>query len=300
VLQCERIKIIEEALKMAKAHSLIDVRMATEFEGFEQSGDAVFARVQNTDGENERIRGSYLVSCEGARSIARKNLNLEFEGFTYPERTINIEVAYDFKKHGYTERNYISDPVEYSNLFHWKGPPDRWRIHFPTNIDDDENELKRPEALQQRLRNFLGIEHDFDICGCNLYTVHQRVANKFRAGRVVLAGDSAHVNSPIGGMGLNSGVHDAFNLADKLAGILHGKADETALDRYERQRRHVAVKHTQAQTIRNKRLLDERDPAVRRRNHDELRRQAEDPVLARKFLLRTALFESLHEAEQIS
>jgi 3-(3-hydroxy-phenyl)propionate hydroxylase len=300
VLQCERIKIIEEALKMAKAHPLIAVRMATEFEGFEQSGDAVFARVQNTDGENERIRGSYLVSCEGARSIARKNLNLEFEGFTYPERTINIEVAYDFKKHGYTERNYISDPVEYSNLFHWKGPPDRWRIHFPTNIDDDENELKRPEALQQRLRNFLGIEHDFDICGCNLYTVHQRVANKFRAGRVVLAGDSAHVNSPIGGMGLNSGVHDAFNLADKLAGILHGKADETELDRYERQRRHVAVKHTQAQTIRNKRLLDERDPAVRRRNHDELRRQAEDPVLARKFLLRTALFESLHEAEQIS
>jgi 3-(3-hydroxy-phenyl)propionate hydroxylase len=300
VLQCERIKIIEEALKMAKAHSLIDVRMATEFEGFEQSGDAVFARVQNSDGENERIRGSYLVSCEGARSIARKNLNLEFEGFTYPERTINIEVAYDFKKHGYTERNYISDPVEYSNLFHWKGPPDRWRIHFPTNIDDDENQLNRPEALQQRLRNFLGIEHDFDICGCNLYTVHQRVANKFRSGRVVLAGDSAHVNSPIGGMGLNSGVHDAFNLADKLARILHGKADETELDRYERQRRHVAVKHTQAQTIRNKRLLDERDPAVRRRNHDELRRQAEDPILARKFLLRTALFESLHEAEQIS
>jgi 3-(3-hydroxy-phenyl)propionate hydroxylase len=299
VLQCERIKIIEEALKMAKVHPLITVRMATEFEGFEQSGDAVFARVENADGENERIRGNYLVSCEGARSIARKDLNLEFEGFTYPERTINIEVAYDFKKHGYTERNYISDPVEYSNLFHWKGPPDRWRIHFPTNIDDDEDKLKRPEALQQRLRNFLGIDREFEICGCNLYTVHQRVANKFRAGRVVLAGDAAHVNSPIGGMGLNSGVHDAFNLGDKLARILHGDADDTELDRYERQRRHVAVKHTQAQTIRNKRLLDERDPAVRQHNHDELRRQAEDPALARKFLLRTALFESLREAEQI-
>ena len=226
-------------------------------------------------------------------------LDVEFEGFTYPERTINIEVAYDFRKHGYTERNYISDPDEYSNLFHWKGPPDRWRIHFPTAIDDDENELKRPEALQARLKHFLGIDHDFEICGCNLYTVHQRVARKFRDGRVVLAGDAAHVNSPIGGMGLNSGVHDAFNLADKLARILHGEAADAELDRYERQRRHVAVKHTQAQTIRNKRLLEERDPAVRRRNHDELRRQAEDPALARKFLLRTALFESLREAEQI-
>jgi 3-(3-hydroxy-phenyl)propionate hydroxylase len=129
--------------------------------------------------------------------------------------------------------------------------------------------------------------------------VHQRVAQKFRVGRGILAGDAAHVNSPIGGMGLNSGVHDAFNLADKLARILHGKAQESELDRYERQRRHIAVKHTQAQTIRNKRLLEERDPAVRRRNHDELRRSAEDPVLARKFLLRTSLIESLREAEQI-
>jgi 3-(3-hydroxy-phenyl)propionate hydroxylase len=299
VLQCERIKIIEEALKMAKAHPLIEVRMATEFTGFEQTGDAVRAQIKNAAGGNEAIRASHLVSCEGARSIARRELNVEFEGFTYPERTINIEVAYDFKQHGYTERNYISDPVEYSNLFHWKGPPDRWRIHFPTNIDDDENELKRPEALQARLRKFLGIDHDFEICGCNLYTVHQRVASKFRVGRVVLAGDAGHVNSPIGGMGLNSGVHDAFNLADKLARILHGEMDDAQLDRYERQRRHVAVQHTQAQTIRNKRLLEERDPAVRRRNHDELRRQAEDPVLARKFLLRTALFDSLREAERI-
>ncbi|HVY89832.1 MAG TPA: FAD-dependent monooxygenase, partial [Hyphomonadaceae bacterium] len=219
VLQCERIKIIEEALKMAKAHPVIDVQMATEFVSFAQQGDHVDVRIKNAGGDGETIRASYLVSCEGARSIARKDLGLDFEGFTYPERTINIEVAYDFKKHGYTERNYISDPIEYSNLFHWKGPPDRWRIHFPTNIDDDENELKRPEALQTRLQKFLGIDHAFEICGCNLYTVHQRVAAKFRQGRVVLAGDSAHVNSPIGGMGLNSGVHDAFNLADKLARI---------------------------------------------------------------------------------
>src|SRR5437763_1405772 len=284
---------------MAKPDPLVDVRMATEFTGFEQTGDAVLVKVTNASGEAETIRASYLVSAEGARSIARKELNLEFEGFTYPERTINIEVAYDFRRHGYTERNYISDPDEYSNLFHWKGPPDRWRIHFPTNIDDDENVLKRPEALQQRLQKFLRIDHQFEICGCNLYTVHQRVAAKFRSGRVVLAGDSAHVNSPIGGMGLNSGVHDAFNLADKLARIRHDKADDAELGRYERQRRHVAVKHTQAQTIRNKRMLEERDPAVRRRNHDELRRQAEDPDLARKFLLRTALFDSLREAERI-
>jgi 3-(3-hydroxy-phenyl)propionate hydroxylase len=300
VLQCERIKIIEEALKLAKAHSLVTVRMSTEFVAFEQGTDEVRISVRNADGDAEIIFGSYLVSAEGARSIVRKDADIEFEGFTYPERTLNIEVAYDFTKHGYTERNYISDPVEYSNLFHWKGPPNRWRVHFPTDPNEDEEVLTRPEALQGRLRGFLSADRDFDIRGWNLYAVHQRVAKRFRAGRAILVGDSAHVNSPIGGMGLNSGVHDAFNLAEKLTNILRGKASEAELDRYERQRRHIAVKHTQAQTIRNKRLLEERDPMVRKRNHDELRRTAEDPAQARKFLLRASLLDSLREAEQIA
>ena len=150
-----------------------------------------------------------------------------------------------------------------------------------------------------RLQALLPTGRDFDIVGSNLYTVHQRVAKKFRVGRAVLAGDAAHVNSPIGAMGMNSGVHDAFNLADKLVRILRGGDGEEILDRYERQRRHVAIQHAQAQTIRNKRLLAEKDPAVRKRSQDELRRTAEDPARARTFLLRASLIESLREAEQI-
>ena len=299
VLQCERIKIVEEALKLVKAHPGIELRLSTEFTAFSQTADGVVAQVTNAAGETEAIDGSYLVSAEGARSIVRKDLDIEFEGFTYPDRTLNIEVAYDFRKHGYTERNYISDPDEWSNLFHWKGPPDRWRVHFPTAPDADETALTRPDALQARLQRFLPVGKAFDIVGSNLYVVHQRVAKKFRAGRAVLAGDSAHVNSPIGAMGMNSGIHDAFNLAEKLVSILRGDADADVLDRYERQRRHVALQHTQAQTMRNKRLLTEKDPAVRRKNHDELRRTAEDPKLARAFLLRSSLIESLREAEQI-
>jgi 3-(3-hydroxy-phenyl)propionate hydroxylase len=300
VLQCERIKIVEEALKLAKAHPNIELRLATAFTSFTQDADGVTAQVTNPAGETESIRGAYLVSGEGARSIVRKDLDIEFEGFTYPDRTLNIEVAYDFRTHGYTERNYISDPDEWSNLFHWKGPPDRWRVHFPTAPNDDEAALTQPEAMQARLQRFLPTGKAFDIVGSNLYAVHQRVAKKFRAGRAILAGDAAHVNSPIGAMGMNSGVHDAFNLADKLVKILRREADDAVLDRYERQRRHVALQHTQAQTIRNKRLLAEKDPAVRRKNHDELRRTAEDPKLARAFLLRSSLIESLREAEQIA
>jgi 3-(3-hydroxy-phenyl)propionate hydroxylase len=300
VLQCERIKIVEEALAMAKAHPNIDLRLKTEFVSFTQDADGVTARVVNPAGEEETIAGCYIVSGEGARSVIRKQLDIAFEGFTYDDRTLNIEVAYDFRQHGYAHRNYISDPQEWSNLFHWKGPPDRWRVHFPTDPKTDEKALMRPEALQAQLQKFLPTGKPFDIVGSNLYVVHQRVAVKFRAGRAILAGDSAHVNSPIGAMGMNSGIHDAINLADKLIAIARGEADDGVLDRYQRQRRHVAIAHTQAQTIRNKRLLAERDPAVRRRNHDELRRTAGNPELARKFLLRTALFESLREADAIA
>jgi 3-(3-hydroxy-phenyl)propionate hydroxylase len=299
VLQCERIKIAEEGLKLAKAHANIAVRLESTFTSFAQDADSVTATVINAAGEMEMLRGAYLVGCEGARSIVRKELGIEFEGFTYADRTLNIEVSYDFRRHGYTERNYISDPDEWSNLFHWKGPPDRWRIHFPTAPEANEEELTRPQALQARLQRFLPTGKPFNIVGSNLYVVHQRVAKKFRVGRAILAGDSAHVNSPIGAMGMNSGIHDAFNLGEKLVHILHGEADAGLLDRYERQRRHLAISHTQAQTIRNKRLLAEKDPAVRQRNHDDLRRTAEDPKLARAFLLRTSLIQSLREAEQI-
>src|SRR5262252_3357208 len=300
VLQCERIKIVEEALKMAKAHPRIDLRLSTPFTHFEQNGRGVVAHVVNPAGEAESIAGAYLVGAEGARSIVRKDLGIDFEGFTYSDLTLNIEVAYDFRRHGYAERNYISDPVEWSNLFHWKGPPDRWRVHFPVASSENEEGVCRPETLQARLQRFLPTGRDFDIVASNLYTVHQRVAKKFRIGRAILVGDAAHVNSPIGAMGMNSGVHDAFNLADKLVKILRGEWGEEVLDRYERQRRHVAIQHTQAQTIRNKRLLGEKDPAVRKRNQDQLRRTAEDPVEARAFLLRSSLIESLREAEQIA
>src|SRR6202000_1432173 len=165
VLQCERIKIVEEALALAQAHPLIEVRLSTTFMSFTQSSDGVTAHVTNQDGEAETIAGAYLVSGEGARSIVRKDLGIEFEGFTYSDRTLNIEVAYDFRKHGYTDRNYISDPDEWSNLFHWSGPPDRWRVHFPTSPDQTEEEICRPEALQARMQGFLPIGRPFDIIG---------------------------------------------------------------------------------------------------------------------------------------
>ena len=134
----------------------------------------------------------------------------------------------------------------------------------------------------------------------NLYVTHQRVAARFRHGRVLLAGDAAHVNNPIGGMGLNGGIQDAVNLADKLARIILERESERLLDLYDRQRRTVAIEFVQEQSIANKKRLEAADPQLRKRNLDELRATAADPVRARAFLLRTAMIEMQRRAERIA
>ncbi|HKA40857.1 MAG TPA: FAD-dependent monooxygenase [Burkholderiales bacterium] len=299
VLQCERGKIIEEAMQLLRLRQECAIRMATTFHTFTQDDDGVEAVVTNEAGEEERIRGSFVVGAEGGRSNVRKTLGIEFEGFTYPERTLTVCVCYDFDRHhGYAYRNYLSDPEQWSNLFKWV-QPERWRVHFPTNIDDAPEKVLGDDHIQEQLQRFLPRSEPYEVVHRTLYTVHQRVATTFRVGRAILAGDSAHVMSPIGAMGMNSGVHDAVNLGEKLVAILRGDNGLDTLDRYTRQRRHVAVNHTTAQTARNKKLLEEKDAAVRQRNHDHLRRTAEDPAAAREFLLRTSLLNSVREAAKI-
>jgi 3-(3-hydroxy-phenyl)propionate hydroxylase len=130
--------------------------------------------------------------------------------------------------------------------------------------------------------------------------VHQRVAETFNKGRVLLAGDAAHVNNPIGGMGMNGGIHDAINLADKLGDIWFGRADASVLDRYTRQRRKAQVDFVQAQTIPNKKALEEKDPAVRRAHFDEWRRTSEDVALHKRYLFRSSLIDSLNSANAVA
>ena len=299
VLQCDRLKIVEEAWRALKAHDACTLRMGATLESFTQTEDGVEAVVTNEAGEAEKIPGSFIVSGEGSHSLVRKTLGIAFEGYTYPERTLILSVAFDYDKaHGYAFRNYLSDPIEWANLFKW-GDPAVWRVVLPTREGDDPDDLLTDESVQARLNRLLPRDQPYEVATWSLYTVHQRIAASFRKGRAILAGDSAHVNSPIGGMGMNSGVHDAINLGAKLHAIAEGRAGLDVLDRYSRQRRHVAVNHTKLHTERNKKLLAEQDPAVREKNHDEIRRMAEDPARARQFLLRTSLIQSVREAEAI-
>jgi 3-(3-hydroxy-phenyl)propionate hydroxylase len=129
--------------------------------------------------------------------------------------------------------------------------------------------------------------------------VHQRVAASYVRGRAALVGDAAHVNNPLGGLGLNGAVHDAVSLAGRIGAILRGEAGMEALGLYERQRRPVQIEYVQRLSIRNKRLVEERDPAVRQRHRDELRAIGDDPEKARAYLLDSSMISMVREAAKV-
>jgi 3-(3-hydroxy-phenyl)propionate hydroxylase len=170
---------------------------------------------------------------------------------------------------------------------------------FPITPEMKENEILSDAFVQSRIKGFLNPDLDYEIPYRSVYRVHQRVAKTFRIGRVLLAGDAAHANNPIGGMGVNSGIHDAINLVDKLTQVLRGEADDSLLDLYVRQRRQTNIEYIQALSIRNKKLLEERDPQVRSERLDEMRRVAADSEQARAYLMNSSMINSVRRAQQI-
>ena len=301
VLQCEQDKLSRVLFDMAKDVPKLEIRTETEVVDCAQSADAVDVEVRSPQGKHERIRGRYLIGADGARSTVRRCIGVEFGGFTYGERFMIIGTPYDFSQAGYAYRNYISDPVEWYNLFKiaWNGPPGVYRLVVPLKLNEVLDDDRMLETCQRKFQRFHPRSEPYEIVIYDSYVVHQRVAATFRRGRVILAGDAAHLNSPIGAMGMNSGIHDAVSLATNMLRVLHEEENEGALDRYVRQRRHVAVEHVQSATIANKKNMEQGDPETRRKYREEMKRASEDPVLAKKFLMRTSLIESLRDAAMI-
>jgi 3-(3-hydroxy-phenyl)propionate hydroxylase len=249
------------------------------------------------DGAQRRLNASFLVGCDGGRSFVRKGLGIAFDGFTHPERFIVLTTPFDFEvEKGFCYRNYFSDPDEWANLFKVAGDDGRgwWRVVFPTRIDETDGQALSDSAVQHRLQKFFPLKRPYEVAHRNIYNVHQRVAASFRKGRVMLAGDSAHVNNPIGGLGMNFGIHDAVSLAASIDAALDG-ATHDDLDAYDRLRRPLNVEFVQSQTIQNKKRLEEKNPAVRDENFADLAATAADPVRHRAFLMRTSLLESVRK-----
>ena len=244
----------------------------------------------------EEIKTSFLVGADGASSVVRRALGIGYSGFTYDEKFLVASTPFRFEDvfENLSYVNYVADPDEWCVILR----TDKiWRVLWPTDPDVDENLYLTDEWIQERLHALHDKSGDYEIGHRTLYRVHQRVAETYIDGRVALAGDAAHINNPLGGMGMNGGLHDAVNLADKLISIVNDEADyQDQLALYDRQRRQIAVKFVQDHTIRNKELMESTDPDVQAKRQKWLMDTAADPVKAKEFVRERAMIDCLRDS----
>lgn len=246
---------------------------------------------------SETARGAFLVGCDGARSVVREAIGADFVGGTYPEETVLVTTHFPFEEHleGLSGVNYIwkSDGT-YSLL----RLPDLWRISLHPRAGQSADDIMKDDVIRSYVSEIVPAAAEMDIAEKRIYRVHHRVASHYRKGRMFIAGDAAHLNSPKGGMGLNGGVHDAWVLAQKLAAVLNG-ANTDLLDEYERQRLPIARDDIVAQADANRSRMNTRDERTRRDHLAELQAIAADPEKARAFLLRSSMIQGLRRSEAL-
>lgn len=296
-LQCEQWRLGELLYAQLKANPLASVRLGTKATAVRQTADRVEVDVALPDGSSETLTGTFVVGADGIGSVVRKAMAVEFDGITIPELFLTISTSYDFRETMPDLANiaYLSDPDEWYVLIRTARV---WRALFPVAADLSDADVTSPEWAERLLQGAIPRSQPYEVSHRTAYRVHERVASSYVNGRMLIAGDAAHVNNPLGGMGLNGGIHDAFNLSRTLIEVIRGAAIDT-LERYGRQRRKVALEVVQQTTLRNRAILNTREPTARKAYYDELRRVATDPEKHRDYVLRTSMIQSLRDSAAV-
>jgi 3-(3-hydroxy-phenyl)propionate hydroxylase len=286
-VQCEQYR-----LNQVLAARLGDVRFGAAVTGVEQDADGVTVIINGT----EKQRADWLIGADGGKSRVRDALGIKLEGFTWPERFLVASTPFDFAQAipRLVDVSYFADPDEWFFLLRVR---DVWRAMFPTRAEESDQEILSDASIERRLQRVHAKPARYEITHRTLYPVHQRVAETYRRGRVFLAGDAAHLNNPLGGMGMNGGIHDGFNLAEKLAAVIRAEKPVDELERYERQRRPVALEYVNTITIANKRHLEMRDAEEQRRWRVDLERAMADRAAEREYMLKLSMIASLRKYE---
>lgn len=296
-VQCEQWRLTRILLDKIGDHPDFEIVFGQSVESCAQTEDDVTVSLNGAGGAATRT-GRWLIGADGAGSNVRRAIDVDFEGFTWPDRFLVQSTPFDFEAAipDLDLVSYVADPEQWHFFLKI---PDLWRIMLPISPDmSDEAALERDYG-QRRLDWVLPGAGDAEVAHRTLYRVHQRVAKTFRKGRVFLAGDAAHINNPLGGMGMNGGVHDAVNLTELLTDVWRGEADAASLDLYDRQRRTVTMEAVQTQTIQNKKDLETADPAEQAAFRQRLSEASADPEKKRQFLQRVSMIASLNRAAEI-
>lgn len=291
-VQCEQSKLTRILLEALSKESNFAMRFDCKVDEVSQDASSVRVTLER-NGRQETHRGRWLIGADGARSDVRRSLGVEFEGFTWPERFLVVSTPFDFHAviPGLVSVNYVADPERWHFLLQIPG---LWRVMFPVRADESDERALTQEFAQSLMATVVPGITGYEIAHTTLYKVHQRVAKTFRSGRAFLVGDAAHINNPLGGMGMNGGIHDAMNLTTRLINVWNGTAADSELDRYGRQRRSITEEYVEQQSIRNKRNLESNGEFVR-----ELQKIAQDPHRARDYLLRVSMIASLNRAAEL-
>ena len=292
-LQCEQSRLTRILLERLRGNDKFEIVFSSPVHGVTQTPDGVAVSVLR-DGRLETETGRFLIGADGARSETRNALGIEFEGFTWPERFLVVSTPFDF--HGVigdlVRVNYVADPQRWHFLLQI---PDIWRVMFPIAAEESDARALSPDFAQALMAEVVpGIDR-YEIAHTTLYRVHQRVATTFRKGRAFLIGDAAHINNPLGGMGMNGGIHDAINLTERLAAVWYGSKTEAELDRFDKQRRRVTKEYVETRSIQNKKDLEAPGSAFR----DRLTAIAADKGKTRDYLLAVSMISSLKRAQEL-
>jgi 2-polyprenyl-6-methoxyphenol hydroxylase-like FAD-dependent oxidoreductase len=273
--------LAEIVLKHLKREDGVEVHWNSKVVTVDQDSDKVRVTVETPEGQ-EVLEASWLVGADGASSGVRKAIGQEFRGITWPERFVVTNVYTDYEAYGYAKANFIVDPVDFAVLCQIN-KEGLWRVAFAEDSNLPEETLA--ERLPERMARL--IPGPYTLEEMSPFRVHQRVADQLRVGRVVLAGDAAHANSPIGGLGLTGGLLDAVALGDALSSVIVGGADYSLLDEYAIERREIFTSYTSPTTTENKRRLAEADPARQKADRERFKKIEADPKLQAELLLAT-------------
>lgn len=292
-LQLNQQKLVAILYELLKEMPEVDIRFGTRLVGITTNSDGTEIDCVNEEtGQLSQIRSRFVIAADGANSSVRSLLEIPFEGFTYPERFLIASTPVEMGDliEDLAPVNYIADPDEWLFILR---TPESWRVLWPVSPGTTYEDAMSAAVIEAHLQGVAPRSEPYPILDSQIYSVHQRVAKQFVVGSTLLVGDAAHINSPVGGVGLNNGIHDAFDASIRLTRVITQSSDPTEeLVAFESIRRQVALEYVQADTELNTQRLKERDETLRRKNIEEMRALAFDKDAQRNYLRRVSLLES--------